>query len=207
MRCQEVGSLIKNYYTDSLDEFTRIKIHHHLAGCKSCTEEFDMWSRGEEYIKKSTTHPTGVKAQATSAVMDSVMGRIQQEEKWANPSFQQTASYSKSTKTVVSFVGSMLLIFFVLFFATTLTPQTELVADHPVVGVEMLEGSWDINKIVLREHGPGEETSMNFQVVASLSDPIIYTLPTEERNIPYGIILSVFGFLCIILGMSWITRV
>jgi hypothetical protein len=207
MRCQEVGSLTKNYYSGSIDEFTRIKIHHHLAGCKSCTEEFDMWSRGEEYMRSSSSHSTGSKSQTTSAVMNSVMGRIQQEEKWANPSFQQTKSYSKSTKTLVSFVGSMLLIVFVLFFATTLSPQTELVADHPVVEVEMLEGSWDLNKIVLREHGPGEETSMSFQVVASLGDPIIYTLPTEERKIPFGIILSVFGFLCIILGMSWITRV
>lgn len=206
MRCQEVGSLTKNYYTGSLDEFTRIKIHHHLAGCKSCTEEFDMWNRGEEYIKRCTTPPSGFKPQSNSDVMNSVMGRIKQEEKWANPSFQQPKSYSKITKTLVSFVGSMLLIFFILFSATTLTPQADLVSDT-VVNVEMLEGSWDLNKIVLREQVSEEETSMNFQVVASLSDPIIYTLPTEERNIPYAIILSVFGILCIILGLSWITRV
>lgn len=206
MRCQEVGSLTKNYYKGSLDEFTRIKIHHHLAGCKTCTEEFDMWTRGEEYIKRPATPLSGSKTHSNSDVMNSVMGRIKQEEKWANPSFQKPKTYSKNTKTLVSFVGSMLLIFLILFTVTTLTPQTELVSD-PVVNVEMLEGSWDLNKIVLREQVAEEEATMSFQVVASLSDPIIYTLPTEETNIPYGIILSVFGMLCVILGLSWITRV
>lgn len=206
MRCQEVRSLIKNYHTGSLEEYTRIRIHHHLADCKSCTEDFDIWVRGEEYIKTSTLNSSSLPTSSSSAVMNNVMGRIKQEEKWANPSTNKGSTYSKSTKKIVSFTCSMLVIFFVLIFATTLIPQNETVTD-PVVNIDMLENSWDINKIVLTESTHNGETSMNFRVVAGLSDPIIYTLPSEGKKTPYVIIFSVFGVLCMILGMSWITRV
>jgi hypothetical protein len=206
MRCQEVRSLIKNYHTGSLDEYTKIRIHHHLADCKSCTEDFDMWVRGEEYIKDARLNSSSLTAPTSSAVMNNVMGRIKQEEKWANPSTSKGSTYSKRTKKAVSFACMMLFIFFVLFFAATLTPQYEVVMD-PVVDIKMFENSWDINQIVLTESTNTDETSMNFRVVASLSDPIIYTLPTEREKFPYAIIFSVFGLLCIILGLSWITRV
>jgi hypothetical protein len=206
MRCQEVRSLIKNYHTGSLDEYTRIRVHHHLADCKSCTEDFDIWVRGEEYMKTSTVSSSSLTTSTSSAVMNNVMGRIKKEEKWANPSTNKGSTYSKRTKKIVSFAFSMLFIFFVLFSATMLTPQYEDIAD-PVVDIKMFQNSWDINKIVLTEPTHAEETSMNFRVVASLSDPIIYTLPSEGKDIPYAIIFSVFGILCIILGMSWVTRV
>jgi hypothetical protein len=206
MRCQEVRSLIKNYHAGSLDEFTRIRIHHHLADCKSCTEDFDIWVRGEEYIKNSKPNSSPLPSSSSSAVMNNVMGRIKQEEKWANPSVSKSSTFSRRKKTLFSFVCTMLFIFFVLFFTITFIPQNEIATDR-VIELEQLDTWDDINKIVLKEQTQNEETSMNFQVVASLSDPIIYTLPTEGTNIPYGIIFSIFGILCIILGMSWITRV
>jgi hypothetical protein len=211
MRCQEVRSLIKNYHAGSLEEFTRIRIHHHLADCRSCTEDFDIWMRGEEYIKNSTSNSSSLPSSSSSAVMNNVMGRIKEEEKWANPSFSKNSASKGSTflkrkKMLFSFVCTMLFIIFVLFFTITFIPQNEIATDR-VIELEQLDAWDDINKIVLKEQVQNEETSMNFQVVASLSDPIIYTLPTEGTNIPYGIIFSIFGILCIILGMSWITRV
>jgi hypothetical protein len=209
MRCQDVQSLIHHYYEGKVEEFTKIKIHHHLSGCNSCTEHYDMWIRGEEFISKRvegmSTIESAPKRDSSSLIMESVMGRIQLEEKWANPSVKHNNSFSGRTKTRVSFVFTMFLIFFTLIFASTLIPDNEITVDRhePVAMMD----DWDFNKIVMKERAQQDETTMDFRVVASLHDPLIYMLPVESKKLPYGIIFSVFGILCIILGMSWITRV
>jgi len=209
MRCQDVQSLIHHYYEGKVEEFTKIRIHHHLSSCSSCTEHYDMWTRGEEYISRAVETPSftehSIRKGSSSFIMEGVMGRIQQEEKWSNPSVKHKKSYSRRSKTWVSFAFSMLLIFFILIFGSTFIPENEIVVDY-TEPVAMME-DWDFNKIVMKEREQQEETSMDFRVVASLHDPLIYMLPVETKGLPYGVIFSVFGILCIILGMSWITRV
>jgi hypothetical protein len=165
-----------------------------------------MWSIGEDLINQpkvftSTEHAAPSSSQT---MMASVMGRIQKEEKWAHPAAGQ--AYSRKAKTTFAFVSSMLLVFFLLLFATTtLIPDNEIM---PFAVSSSVPSDLSPNQILLQEFvQPPEETLMQFSVVASLGDPLIYIVPEEERRIPYGIIFSIFGIFCIIIGMSWITRI
>lgn len=206
MRCEEVNSFIKSYYNGSLEEYTRIKIHHHLVGCKTCSEEYDMWLLGEEYIREMpSVYPTVSDTPNSSVVMKNVMGRIQHEERWANPSVEKKIPFVNRLKLFATFIVSMLFITAILFFVTTLTPEIEAVDDH-VISLDMMGDSWKIDEVVMHEREELGETSMDFQVVASLNHPIIYTLAEENKDPPYTIIFSAFFVLMFILGLSWMTR-
>jgi hypothetical protein len=215
MRCQDVRSLVKPYYEGTIEEFSKIKIHHHLVGCKQCTEDYEIWLLGEEIIHYSAEGKETLSVElnqlpnitnpSSSNMMKHVMGRIQAEEKWANPSVKHKTTYSNRNKTLYSSLASMVLICFILLFATTMISDGSVFSGS-AEKVDIIK-ELDINKIVMKEQVHQSETRMDFQVVASLNDPIIYTLPINKNQIPYGVIFSVFGILCMVLGMSWITRV
>ncbi|WP_025026776.1 hypothetical protein [Caldalkalibacillus mannanilyticus] len=206
MRCVEVQSLTAQYYADQVDEYTRIRIHHHLSQCPHCTEAYEMWKRGEEYLSSLAQVPSPTGQQSLN-LKQSVMGRIQQEEKWANPVVNRPTNNVKKPKVIFSFFLSMLLILVILASATLFIPEQTISTDS-VTQVKLLDG-FDINKIVIKDSVGAEtdSTSMKFTVVSSLQDPIIYSLPVETNEPPYVLILAVFSIVCIILGMSWITRV
>lgn len=208
MRCEEVRSLIKCYHEGTLDEFIQIKIHHHLAQCKSCSEEYGMWQRGEEYMNRVDSIQSNDASDTDSlGIMDGVMNRIRQEEKWANPSLNTRTTYSPRQKRVVSLVAISLVICFVLLFTTTLIPQQEL-TPRQNVDHQSLEESWENQRIVLQERIAEGEPTLDFRIVASIGDPIVYTLAQETKNtLSFVVIVSVFGILCLIIGMSWLTRV
>lgn len=213
MKCQEVHTLIQSYFQDQLDEYTKIKIHHHLAGCTSCTEDFRMWERGEEFISKPQTLPAEQAASTPkSLVMNQVMERIKQEEKWANPSVKSEGSYRGRSKRALMAVACTLMLFFVILVTSTFTPLKEVLTEDEdtALTLDHVEETWDMNTIVLMDKAIDVETTMNFQVVASVYDPITitYALPDEESR-PLGnvVLFSIFGLLCIIISLSWITRV
>ncbi|GAA0360501.1 anti-sigma factor family protein [Bacillus horti] len=207
MKCQEVHSLIQHYFEGKVDEYTKIKVHHHLAQCPSCTENFQMWKRGDEVIQGSLTPHQVASPSTKPQVMSQVMERIKQEEKWANPTVKNVRSYKRKTKRAFTIVACMLMLFFAILVTSTFIPQQEVVTEEtPSITNSELD-QWE-HTIVMKERIQGVETSMNFNVVASISDPLIYSMPEEEQNgVGYSLIFSVFGLLCIIISLSWITRV
>lgn len=206
MRCEEVRSLIKEYHNQTIDEYTRIKIHHHLVDCPSCTEDYEMWHRGEEYIKLPMTEPEAEVVPSTG-LLHSVMSRIEKEQKWANPSVKKNIPLTGRLKLFGAFLVSIVLLSSLLFFFVSLSTEIETPAEH-VIRLDMIGESWKIDEVVMPDDGDEleSETSMEFQVVASLSDPIIYTLAEEKKTPPYMLILAIFFGLLVILGFSWITR-
>lgn len=208
MKCQEVHSLIPAYFQGQVDEYTKIKIHHHLAGCTNCTEDFHMWRRGDELIQTSSQEAKlDLRASSPTLVMDQVMQRIKQEEKWANPSVKSESTYKRSSRRALMLAACTLMLFFAILVTSTFMPQKEVyTGDMPLI-MEQVETSWEKNTIVLFERTVDQETSMNFQV-ASFHDPLIYALPIEEgKSGGHLLIFSIFGLLCIIISLSWITRV
>jgi|GEM_PF-4109014 len=207
MRCIEVQALITQYYSNELDEYTKIRIHHHLSKCPDCTDMYAMWKRGEDYLSLPVKDSPDPSSLPSSKMLSNVMGRIQQEEKWANPVVTRQSSSGNKTKIIFSFFISMLFILVLLGSMTLMIPD-QIEPTHNVAQTSMMEG-FDFNHIVLekKEKTSQEQTSMDFKVVASIDNALVYSLPEENSMPPIGLVLSIFGILCVILGMSWITRV
>lgn len=210
MRCEEVHALIKPYHEQTLDGYTRIKIHHHLADCQSCTAAYDMWLRGEELISLPNQGVQETEATFSSGLLKNVMSRIEEEEKWANPSVKKSIPLASRFKLVLTFLIGMLLVGSLLATFSAWQQKEEALPEH-VIRLDMMGDSWKIDEVVHLEQELAAseelaETSMEFQVVASLSDPIVYTLSEEKKEIPYLLIYTILLSLMAILGFSWITR-
>lgn len=210
MRCEEVHALIKKYHEDTLDEYTRIRIHHHLVDCVSCTEAYDMWARGEELISLPNQGVQETEVPLSSGLLKNVMSRIEEEEKWANPSVKKSIPLASRFKLVITFLLCMFLVGSILASFSAWQKDEQVVPEH-VIRLDMMGDSWKIDEVVMPDQDIDAsaelaETSMDFQVVASLNDPIIYTLSEERKETPYLLIYTIFLSLMAILGFSWITR-
>ncbi|WP_202079990.1 zf-HC2 domain-containing protein [Caldalkalibacillus salinus] len=213
MRCTEVRSLVKSYHENQIEEYTRIKIHHHLASCESCMEDYGMWMKGEEWLQDdvASSHASQVSMTSSASKMNQqVMARIREDNRWANPSTEVTSTYSRKTKKAMSLAGLTMMLLLMVLIATMFIPQTEVAIDQPVE-MEQIEEEWAMNTIILEEtvSHPHEGTSMNFDMVASLNNPLVYALPHEssQHSMSLYIFISVFGIFCVVISMSWLTRV
>src|SRR5690606_19188766 len=146
MRCEEVHSLIKSYHNETLDEFTRIKIHHHLVDCQDCTEEYEMWLRGEEYIKLpsfNTWSDTTLKP--SSGLLENVMIRIEEEEKLASPSVKKSIPLASRLKLFATFLVALVLVTSMLAYFTSLAGDEQTSPEH-VIRLDMIGDSWKIDE-------------------------------------------------------------
>lgn len=151
MRCEEVHSLIKSYYTKAIDEYTRIKIHHHLVDCRSCTEEYDMWLRGEEYIQLPVANILPeADHQPSSGLLQNVMSRIEEEHKWASPSVKKSIPFAGRLKIFATFMVSIVLLSSILFFVTSLNNEVETPTER-VIRLDMMGDSWKIDEVVMND--------------------------------------------------------
>jgi hypothetical protein len=64
MKCEEVSLLIEEFYDDEIDFRLKARVKEHLAGCPSCSAEFDRIFRLDQLLEKAPAPP------APSALLD-----------------------------------------------------------------------------------------------------------------------------------------
>lgn len=209
MKCEEVQEYLSEYADGSLPEITRRRIDQHMAGCRSCKMDYRLWTESSSLIQEQRDHYTAV-ASARS-IVDAVMARILSEEKWAIPLGRKVFTLTARMRRMGASAAAVLLLIcaFTLFNQTEanempMMPLGEIVAmypeDKPVV---TLASDPSVEAVAPEDEALPpltEEVEMSAMQIVPLTED------TDTGKPNYGLILSFFGILVTVLGMSWMTR-
>jgi hypothetical protein len=216
MRCEEVQDLLPDYADNQLPEVTRRRIDHHLASCRSCRSDYELWSESSDWIQADKEQYTSVSA--ARSIVDAVMNRILSEEKWAIPIGKKVYTLSARTRRIGASAAVILLLLFgfTLYSNTSVTEDAnallingEVVAMNNVEKVQVISSSFqadDGTYIVEPEPLPAESEPPTESAAASILPIDGEKAESDTAKPKYSFILSFFGILVTVLSMSWLTR-
>ncbi|WP_048602310.1 zf-HC2 domain-containing protein [Rubeoparvulum massiliense] len=196
MKCEEVQAKLLDMEAGRLSEIECRYIMHHLKGCLDCAEEHQVIKRSMEWVEpEHQVHSS--QFSTDNFMMGNIMDRIREENKWAVPITKRKFQLSEQLRRVGSLIAVLLLVTLSLSFMF-ITVQDSRVTDIDKSWVQLswAESQADSSALV-------EENS----VVASISEPVVYTVDQFTSPIDYWIIGTLFGTTIIVLGMCWLTRV
>jgi hypothetical protein len=217
MRCEEVQDLIPEYADNQLPEVTRRRIDHHLAACRSCRSEYDIWSESSDWIRADKEQYASVSA--ARSIVDAVMNRILSEEKWAIPIGKKVYTLTARTRRIGSSAAVILLLLFgfTLYSNTSVTEDANaLLIDGEVVAMTNAEKVQVISSSIQADDGtyivePEPHSAKSEPLTESASASILpidggSKAESDTEKPKYSFILSFFGILVTVLSMSWLTR-
>jgi hypothetical protein len=213
MKCEEFQDLLPEYADNQLSEMTLRRVEQHLADCAGCRSEYKMWSESGTWIQANKQQYASVTT--ARSIVDAVMARILSEEKWAIPIGKKVFTLTARMRRI-GFSAAMVLLLlcgFTLYANTNANEEAEsLLMNGEIVAMNSLDDKAQVISsnlhnedgtfIVGGETLPSDDKNVNNETVQLL--PI--QSDAEAFKPKYGLILSFFGILITVIGMSWMTR-
>lgn len=200
MKCNEVQDFLSEYWSLPEDDWNRIRIDEHVKHCKSCREELNIWRESLDAIQ-SLRLDEEVRLPEPGKVSSSVMERIYADEGWRVPVAEKMYHIPRPLRLrFMMLVAACLALFGTAFLYNLINPVSQPNA-FPAAGV--MSGN---------ELGTGEITGFSIAglqgvTVASIGDPIVLGMTVIDTYPNYLFVLSMFGFICALLLLNWISRI
>ncbi len=203
MRCEEAQELLTDYADNQLSEVTRRRVSQHLESCDNCRSEYRVWAESGKWIRAEKQQYTNVST--AKSIVDAVMARILSEEKWAIPIGKKVFTVTAKMRRLGVSVAILLFMISGLNLYSTSGDDSFLASPIvPTAKTEVMSASIQTKDgivEVLPETSPSSDKE-----VAAIA-PVSNDLDNSGAVKPnYGLILSVFGILITVIGMSWLTR-
>lgn len=212
MRCEEVQDLIPEYADNQLPEITHRRVDNHIAGCDGCRSEYQIWKESGSWIQADKEQYSTVTA--ARSIVDAVMARILSEEKWAIPIGRKVFTLTARMRRIGASAAMILLMLcaFTLYSNTKADESAEaMLMNGHMVAMNTTDKAAVISSNLQDEDGT--YTVQEEPLPSSNEDPAknsAQALPIENEadslKPKYGLILSFFGILITVIGMSWMTR-
>jgi hypothetical protein len=213
MKCEEVQDLLPEYADNQLPEMTLRQIEQHIAGCADCRSEYKMWKQSGTWIQANKDQYASVKT--AKSIVDAVMARILSEEKWAIPIGKKVFTLTARMRRIGFSVAMILLIVcgFTLYSNTNADEEAEsLLMNGEAVAMNTIDDKAQvISSNLHNEDGTfivgSEPLSSEEEKIDNTASQFLPIQSDAEAFKPkYGLILSFFGILITVIGMSWMTR-
>ncbi|GAA4708935.1 anti-sigma factor [Brevibacillus fulvus] len=213
MMCREAQELLPDYADHNLPEMTRRRFENHLAVCDGCRSEYHIWKESSEWIQLNKEQYAPVPT--ARSIVDAVMSRILSEEKWAIPIGKKVFTLTaKMRRLGISAAVVLLMLCTFTLYTNTRTDEAEeaMIMNGEIVAMSSISEKTPVISSNLHDADgtyivSSEPLPADTAEVDKVSGQI---MPEEEKTDvfkpKYGIILSFFGILVTVIGMSWITR-
>jgi len=217
MKCEDVQELISEYAEDRLPEMTKRRVDQHLAGCASCTSDYQFWAESDSWMKVEREQYTAVTT--ARSIVDAVMARILSEEKWAIPFGRKVFTLTARMRRIGASAAVILLMLcaFTLYSEASISEQAML-PESGVVAMVPPDSSIEEKDNVVQGAAVEEPVeTMGVDEIASppLDNGVEYAaqqiLPVDQTlgdgKPNFGLILGFFGILVTVISLSWMSRV
>ncbi|WP_134687430.1 zf-HC2 domain-containing protein [Brevibacillus migulae] len=211
MKCEDVQELISEYAEDRLPEMTKRRVDQHLAGCASCTSDYQFWAESDSWMKVEREQYASVST--ARSIVDAVMARILSEEKWAIPFGRKVFTLTARMRRIGASAAVILLMLcaFSLYSEASISDQAML-PESGVVAMVPPDSDVEVKDDAVKTAGVETVEPMGVDEIASppLNSGMDYT--TDDQTLGdgkpnFGLILGFFGILVTVISLSWMSRV
>lgn len=204
MKCEEVQDLLIEYTDNLLPEVTRRRVAQHLAGCKSCRADYEVWTESSKWIQADKDQ--SVQSASTKSIVDAVMARILSEEKWAIPIGKKVFTLTARMRRIGASAAVILLMLCGFTLFANSHQQTDMAGlDIPTSSkAEVVSSSIESPDGVVEV--VSEPSPASNSPVASIAPVAVDDSHLTVSSPNYSLILSFFGILITVIGMSWMMR-
>jgi len=208
MKCEDVQELISEYAEDRLPEMTKRRVDQHLAGCASCTSDYQFWAESDSWMKVEREQYTAVTT--ARSIVDAVMARILSEEKWAIPFGRKVFTLTARMRRIGASAAVILLMLcaFSLYSEASISEQAML-PESGVVAMVSPDSGIEVKENAVKTAGVDEIASPpldnGVEYATEQILPVDQTLGDGKPN--FGLILGFFGILVTVISLSWMSRV
>lgn len=200
MKCSEIQDYLMEYWDLPQYDPVRTQVDQHIAQCPSCAEEFKLWQESGELIHSASDLQVPLSEVRMS---ENVMNRIYQDESWRVPIPSRIYHISFKMRRNLTLVMSFFLaLLFLCMYGTLMNQPNEDEASFKAVLPIATAGSTQISDST--EVGA---SGIEGVPVASISDPILFTVSTIESDPNYWLALSLLGIVTTLLIMHWLSRI
>lgn len=203
MTCDEVRSILGEYWDLPHDDIKRKQIQDHMKHCELCSEEYALWEQSISLIQQSSSDMYDAEEQPS--ISKRVMNRIYADEGWREPIPHRIYSIPYHMRRKLTVTIAFFLALFMLGFVYSVMYKAE---PEPMY-YTFDGGVMPIASAVGNSGGSGAVKGAALQgvPVASLSDPFVLSVNTFQSNPNYVVVLSLIGIICTLLIMNWLTRI
>jgi hypothetical protein len=199
MNCGEFQDLFGLYWDLPQEDPRRILVDEHIETCSACREEFRIWQESAALIQSSGDAPDFIPCKA--GISQKVMNKIYREESWRIPVSDRFYSISRQWRRNFALVMIIFLTCFTFSFVYSLLHENAVETAGDFSGVMPVASALNSPPSV-----EGEVVKLQGIPVASISDPIVLTIPVETSP-DYLFALSLLGIVFVLLIINWWSRI
>ncbi|HEX7055923.1 MAG TPA: zf-HC2 domain-containing protein [Bacilli bacterium] len=200
MICREIQELFAEYWDLPEDDPVRAAVDKHVAECRACSEEFQIWQEAAQMIKSEIV-PLARPEPAN--VAQTVMNRIYADESWRIPIPDRTYRISYRMRRILTALVSFFMAMFILsiFYAMVSGANPSENA-----GGQSLAEMFPVDTIQDGHSIKAKSVILDGVPVASISAPAVIKLEPPDRP-HYFLGFSIFGMIFTLLTMNWLSRI
>lgn len=201
MKCAEIQNVLLEYGDLSPQDPVRKQVDQHVAHCESCAEELELWQESAMLIQSASD--LSIPEPSNVSMSGSVMNRIYQDETWRVPIHHRMYHISFTLRRKLTLVMSFFLTLMMISMYITLANQTSD-ETHTLKAVMPIATAGSTDSYSSMNTGT---TVLEGMPVASISDPILFTVDNVKSDPNYWLALSMLGIVSTLLIMNWLSRI
>lgn len=200
MKCREVQEWLPLYWDLSDDDWNKKQVDAHVKHCPACAADFQIWEESKQLISAQFAEQN---FDTQGRISKHVMERIYADESWRIPIPERMYAFSYRLKRNLNIIVSFCLALFTisLMYSLLHAPREAQYSAEisQFVPVAVAPSDDDLATI--------QSTTMQGVPVASINDPIVWSINPTQSYPDYLLVVSIIGFVATILTMSWLSRV
>ncbi|WP_442601088.1 anti-sigma factor family protein [Paenibacillus sp. KN14-4R] len=214
MRCDEIRERFGVYWDLPKDDLQRKEVDQHVLTCEDCAEEFQIWSESTLLIRsavdESSEHLSSFSmGHEGGSISSKVMKRIYEDESWRLPIPERMYAFSRRMRTnflvvisfcILLFLGSFL--FAMVYDIAGVRAASEENSIYSIQAPQALDVEGGYKAI--------SKKAMNTAVAnvsSSFVEPVRFQVGPIESYPDYLLVLSLLGFISMILILNWFMRI
>ncbi|MCR8642269.1 zf-HC2 domain-containing protein [Paenibacillus sp. N1-5-1-14] len=212
MRCNEVREQLGDYWDMPEDAPQRIAIDQHVLTCAECAEEFQIWQESTQLIRSAMDESAQQLSSYSShreenSISSKVMKRIYEDDSWRLPVPERMYAFSRKMRrnllVAISFclilsLGSILFTMIYDMGSRSAVDDSSIYSIQAPQALDAQGGYKGISKKTM--------TTAVANVSSSFVEPVRFQVGPIDSYPDYLLVLSLLGFISMILIMNWFTR-
>ncbi|WCK56094.1 hypothetical protein PP175_09375 [Aneurinibacillus sp. Ricciae_BoGa-3] len=205
MDCKTVRKLLDDPY---LPEDKMVELEEHIDKCPDCKAEYSFYINFALDEQQTFLHPAHLSKEYESvSVCDSVMQRIRQENKWADPINGITVGMPRRRRITLALVTLLMLItgWVALIVQWNHSNEGALAYTNNSTTDTLLSArALKLNDTA----GQSSPKKIQYGIVSSTANAALYHSEDKNNNfgVNYGLLASLFGILVTVVSISWLLR-